>query len=321
MNILFFGSTTDSVTVLESLVTSKVLGEKDRIAAVITQPPRPIGRTNIPVPTPIESWGKSHKIPVLTFDTNPEKPWLFLDDDAVTNTLSTEKPDLLITACYGQKIPAALIALSKHGGLNIHPSLLPRWRGADPVPWTILSGDAQTGATVVTISEKFDQGKIIDQKKIPVDPKVSADDLRSELFRMGAELLVHILPDYLTGSNKGKSQDPTNTTVARKLTRSHGFIPWKILKAAMVGEGTESEIPENFILMNAEGTVAEKIQRALRAFSPWPGVWTTIHVPEEKRLKILEVHVEGEKLIPDTVQMEGKKPVRWDIFTKSYVIA
>lgn len=349
LSILFFGSTSDSVTVLDSLTTN-IQNQASRlhlpsaradggqaklhVSCIITQPPRPIGRKSDLIPTPVEVWGKDHGIPVLSFESDPAKPWLYLDERAVTNTLSTEKPDILISACYGQKIPTELINLSTYGGVNIHPSLLPRWRGADPIPWTILFGDRETGVTLVTISEKFDQGKILAQKKIFITETISPDALRTELFRLGADLLVTSLPDYLNGSNKGKDQDPGHATTARKLHREDGFIPWEFIKAAMGGNALRSidtlSIPLLSQIKNNsdEVSIAESIARMTRALTPWPGVWTEIQIKnqklnlkiENKRLKILEAHTEGDKLILDTVQLEGKTPVQWKVFKNSYEI-
>ena len=329
VRIAFFGSTSDSVIVLGKLSDYSTIQQCNNvtICCVVTQPPTPIGRKRIITPTPVESWAKQHTIPVLSFENDPKKPWLFQNEEEVVNTLSTFNPDLLISACYGIKIPQQIIKKATFKGLNIHPSLLPRWRGADPVPWTILSGDRQTGVTIVTLSDKFDRGVIIAQKKISVTNTDTSDHLRATLFSLGAELLIESLPGYLSGSIKGTEQKSDIGSVARKLTRSDGFIPWNHLKAAMEG----NDIPQKQRIGISQFVIchlAFGIARIVRALSPWPGVWTLINPTNptnlqirqmKKRLKIIEAHVENEKLILDTVQLEGKYPVPWKQFKEAYL--
>jgi len=263
IKILFFGSTTDSLLVLEKIYT---------LAAVVTQPPKPVGRKQVITPTPVEIWARLHKIPVC-----------------YTSDISSFKPDLLISASYGEKIPIEIIKNARYGGLNVHPSLLPRWRGADPVPWAIMSGDHQIGVTVVTLSEKFDQGNIVAQKKIPIGPHDMSDPLRTKLFEIGANLLMESLPDYISGKNKGIDQKIGNEPYARRFTRDDGYEPWKKI---------------------IDPKESERINRKFRALHPWPGLWTT----NKKRIKILGFTHE-----PTIVQLEGKTPVPWEQFEKAYL--
>ncbi|MEK7118958.1 MAG: methionyl-tRNA formyltransferase [Patescibacteria group bacterium] len=311
MNIIFFGSTTDSVLVLDKLIAYRLSLIALRIAAVVTQPPRPVGRKQMMTPTPVERWAKEKNIPVLSFHHNKEKPWLFADETQVIDSLQPFKADLLISACFGQKIPMQAIQAAPLGGLNVHPSLLPRWRGADPVPWAILSGDHQTGASVVTLSEKFDEGTIIAQKKIPITDKDFSDPLRTKLFAIGADLLVQTLsnPNAFKGATfKGHI---TDEPYARRFTRDDGFESWQTIQNAMNN-------PEE----------AARIDRKFHALHPWPGLWTKVSVrqsvkasKQKKRLKIILLHrrISGTDamtpyLILDTVQLEGKKPVRFQQF-------
>ncbi len=200
INVVFFGSTSDSVIVLDKLYT--LTPTPYTLSAVVTQPPKPVGREQVLTPTPVEIWTKEHTVPVLSFPTKPDKPWEYENEETVIDTLQTLKADLLVSASYGQKIPAATIQDAKFGGLNVHPSLLPRWRGADPVPWAILSGDHQAGVSVVTLAPTFDQGAIIAQKKVPITPEDTSDPFRTRLFTLGADLLIQSLPDYLTAKTK-----------------------------------------------------------------------------------------------------------------------
>ena len=338
---VFFGSTSDSIIVLSKLYAHSAQ-LRIEIVALVTQPPRPIGRKQKITPTPVELWGNEHHVPVLSFASDEKKSWLYQNETTVIDTLQPLKADLLISACYGQKIPTATITAAKFGGLNVHPSILPRWRGADPVPWAIYSGDHQTGVTVVTLSEQFDEGRIIAQQKIPLMDTAESDPLRTKLFSLGADLLFATIPEYLasqghplqilSGHSKQKSSD--KLPYARRLTRDDGFEPWENIQSAM------SE--------NCQPDEAKRIERKFRAFSPWPGLWTKINIPinkytnkqmangneEEKRLKILKLSIipsekparpaggigtGNSQLSIHEVQLEGKTPVPFSQFTKSYL--
>lgn len=286
MNIIFFGSTDDSLTVLSTLTQSYP------VAAVVTQQPKPVGRKKIIRPTPVEVWATTHHIQVLTFPNNPKQPWRFVRDEDVINAISPFHPELIITACFGERIPRELIEMTPHGGINVHPSLLPRWRGADPIPWAIIAGDVQTGVTIATITEHFDDGRILSQKKIPLSEKDMPDELRKKLFTMGADLLLTTLPEYLSGKNKGIPQKQEDVTVARRLTRGDGFIPWNEFFEALQTDSHALDIK-------------------FRAFYGWPGVWT--RAPFNKRLKLIALSPSPH------VQLEGKQPVDWHTFQKAYL--
>jgi methionyl-tRNA formyltransferase len=280
MKIVFFGSTSDSVLVLEKL--SSLPACEAGVVAVVTQPPKPIGRKQILTPTPVETWAKDHGVPILSFPAHNQKPWLYADEQTVIDALQPLKADLIVSACFGQKIPLE--------GINIHPSLLPRWRGADPVPWAIYSGDRQTGVTIVQLSAKFDQGLILAQEKLFITNTDITSPLRTKLFTMGANLLIKTLPGILSGKLKGTPQHIEGTPYARRLTRDDGFEPWEKIM---------------------DPKELERINRKYRAFHPWPGLWTNF---QKKRLKIL-----GFTTSPTVVQLEGKKPVSWKQFSDAYL--
>ncbi|MDO8451918.1 MAG: methionyl-tRNA formyltransferase [bacterium] len=334
---IFFGSTSDSLLVLDALSASRFPLHALHVVGIVTQPARPLGRNQVLAPTPVEVYGRDHGLTVLSFPTQKEKPYLYADESVVADTLAPLRADLLISASYGQRIPAHVIRSTRFGGLNIHPSLLPRWRGADPTPWSILCDD-QTGVTIVTLSERFDEGRIIAQKKRSIDRADTRELLRKKLFDLGAELLVDSLPDYLSGAIEGISQKNELATYARRLTRPDGFIPWELLTLAREGTLLSPETIQeynNVTIVKEGGTiqnlrdssVAGLVERAIRAFSPWPGVWTLVKVErgkgegesEKKRVKILEGRLEGEKLVIHTVQVEGKKPISFAQFSENHL--
>lgn len=338
LTIIFFGSTSDSVIVLEKLYhfqtpASPAGGSnfKLQIISVVTQPPKPVGRDQLLTPTPVQIWAMEHNVTFLSFPTGAVKPWLFLHEENVIDSLSPLKADLIVTASYGQLIPYAVIEKAQYGGLNVHPSLLPRWRGADPVPWSILAGDNQTGVTVLTLSKEFDEGKIIAQKKVPLTSTEIHEELRKKLFEIGAELLCSHIENYVDGKDKGVSQNPAKSTYARRLTRDDGYIPWELLQKAFNGEDVDIDtLPKLFQEVAkssfSRGHVAYSIEHASRALTPWPGLWTKVGISnkesgimEEKRLKILSCHMTLDTLTLDTIQLEGKKPVSWSQFKSAYL--
>lgn len=295
--MLFFGSTDDSVIVLEKIAGIKNMA----IAAVVTQPPKPIGRDQILTPTPVEAWAKEHHIAFLSFATSTEKSWQYHNPQQVVDTLQPIQADLIISASYGQMIPAETITSAKYGGLNVHPSILPRWRGGDPVPWAIMTGDHQIGVTVVALSPTFDTGEIYAQEKIPLLPTDSSDPLRTKLFSIGADLLATLLPEYLRGKAKPLPvhKETEKPPYAKRFTRENGFEAWESIMAAI-----------------NNGIDTDRIERKYRALHPWPGLWSTVN---GKRLKILALHIDNGKLVPTEVQMEGKKPVPWTQFQTAHL--
>jgi len=259
IKILFFGSSSDSV-----IVAKKLPG----IVGVVTRPPLPAGRNLQSKPTDVETWAKTNSIPV-----HYSSPSI--------------KADLVVSASYGDKIPMETIRSARFGGLNVHPSLPPRWRGGDPVPWAIMTGDKKCGVTISTISESFDEGDIVVQKKVPITESDTTQTLRPKLFTIGADLLTKIITNLpIHGTPQQKEDEP----YARRLKREDGFEPWKKI---------------------IDQKEAARINRKFRALHPWPGLWTTVN---NKRLKILDFDKE-----PVMVQLEGKRPVSWKQFKNAYI--
>jgi len=348
---IFFGSTTDSVIVLNQLFSSSIVNCNVSICCVVTQPPRPAGRDKIITPTPVEILAKEHAIPVVSFASNKEKNWLYENEHTVIDTLEPFKADLIISASYGVKIPKKTISDAQFGGLNIHPSVLPRWRGADPVPWAIIADDRQIGVTVVTLSETFDTGIIVAQKKIPLTKADTSDPIRSKLFQLGAKLLIDSLPNYLSDTHaKPVTRNQQPHSYARKFTREDGYIPWELMQAALNNElgiknkelGIENKFINNILTQYTDAPIirdylkfrnpeaseislGEILERFFRALSPWPGMWTTIGIRntelgirKEIRMKIIKLSMNNSQMIIDTVQLEGKKPMPFMQYVEAY---
>ncbi len=346
MNILFFGSTTDSVLVLDAIYGKTAGTHTLNIIAVVTQPPRPVGRKGIITPTPVQMWAEEHHISVLSFPSNSEKSWEYENEQSVIAALQPFQADLLLSASYGQKIPSKTIADAPFGGLNIHPSILPRWRGADPVPWAMIAGDHQTGVTLVTLSESFDKGKLVQQKKVPILDSDLADPLRTKLFGIGATLFLDTISEFKGGSFEETVKNQEVSSYARKFHKQDGYIPWELLQETMQQEPgamnleawkqIQAQYPDvplfkSYITYqhgdDPNSPLGVIFERFFRALSPWPGLWTTIQVKsnssaemQQKRVKIIGCHVTSSSLLSiDTVQLEGKTPTTFLQFKEAYL--
>ncbi len=235
---VFFGSGTFALPALARLADEVSRGAAlVDLAAVITAPPRPAGRRGELQPTPVALAAEARGIPVLT-------P-VSLRRDEVLSELGALGADLVVLADYGRLIPAALLDLPRHGALNLHPSLLPRHRGAAPVAATILAGDAVTGVTLMRMDEGLDTGPVLAQREVPLDGTEIAPDLEARLAVLAADLLVEMLPGWLAGTLEARSQPMDGATLTRPLRRADGLLD-----------------PERS---------AVELERQVRAFQPWPG--------------------------------------------------
>ncbi|MEK7165738.1 MAG: methionyl-tRNA formyltransferase [Patescibacteria group bacterium] len=313
-HLLLFGTPNYSLIVFEKLFAAGY-----PIAGVVSKPPRPVGRLQDLITTPVANWAVKKQIPLLTLAANPTKPWLFADKNTLVQKVMNLNPDLLITADYTQKIPSELYSKTKFGGLNVHPSLLPAYRGPAPVPWAILNGEKVTGVSIVTLSEQFDAGIIVAQEKEPIKPADTTDTLLTRLFVKGADLLIKTLRNNLSQlttlnssvfAKASADKQPTTNNLQPsyfpRLTRDSGFEPWEKIKIAI-----------------NTGVGAERIERKWRALHPWPGLWTKVRIKDhEKRFKILKLNLQLTTYLPrrqagnlqlTEIQLEGKQPIATNI--------
>lgn len=288
--IVFFGTPRYSLIILE-----KLADQGYPIVGVVTKPPTPVGRKQILTPTPVFLWAKKHEVKVLTPESKSKKPWIYDDESQLTKEVLKLIPEILIVADYSQKIPFNLISQIKFGGLNVHPSLLPKYRGPAPVPWAIYQGEKETGVTIVTLAQEFDSGKTVVQEKEPILPDDTTHTLLTRLFTKGAELLIKTLPRYVKNfpnyDQSSKNFKLLSSSYTPRLTRHHGFEPWENINSSLV-----------------TGKDAGKIERKFRAFYPWPGLWTIINTPKGKKRVILHaVTIKNQLLHVLSYQLEGKK--------------
>jgi len=248
-NIVFFGTPEFGKIVLERLMETNY-----KPVLVVTQPDQPAGRKQILTPPPVKILAAQNKIPIL----QPEK----LDQNTKYNIQHT-KPDLIVVVAYGKIIPKDVLDIPAYGALNVHPSLLPRWKGPSPIQYTILHGDKETGVSVMLMDEKVDHGPILSTKKLKIkNEKFTAKELATRLAEIGADLLIETIPKWTAGEIQPKEQDHSQATHSKILTKEDGHIDWT--------------------------KPAEEIERQIRAFTPWPGSFTYW---ENMRIKITSGYV------------------------------
>lgn len=286
--IVFFGTPEPALIVLEAVFRADY-----PIAGIVSKPERAVGRKAEMTPTPVASWARDRNLPLILPQTQTEQPNRYRDPDQETRNILQLTPDLLLVADYTVKIPMSLVRSVKHGGLNVHPSLLPAYRGPAPVPWAIANGEENTGVTVVTLSQAFDSGAIVAQAREVITPRDTTETLLLRLFEKGAQLLLASLPLYLKNPEATFKPSVTSPSYYPRLKREDGFVNWENIKNAF------------------DGVNADVYERKYRAFHPWPGLWTKIPTAQgEKRLKFLKVSIAAGKLVPDEVQFEGKTSVK-----------
>ncbi|KAM3575057.1 hypothetical protein VYU27_002973 [Nannochloropsis oceanica] len=274
--VIFLGTPDVAALSLSLLLTASKEGRGGNfsIISVVTQPPAPSGRKLKLTPSPVQTLAESAGLPVLT----PDKA----KDPAFLSTLQALQPDLCITAAYGNFLPSSFLALPRFGTLNIHPSLLPKYRGASPVQRTLQAGDAMTGVSVLFTELKMDAGPILRQVGHPLEGEEKAPELLRELFAEGTEALIQALPSVWDGTATPQEQVEEQATKANKIT------------AAEAGICFEKES-------------ARTIHNKVRGFAGWPGTWAWFELVEEEeggkksdeivRLKIVTTRVveqEGE---------------------------
>lgn len=248
MRLVFMGTPHFVVPVLDSLLNAPQV----EVVGVYTPPDRPQGRGQNSEMTPVKQCALERGLPL--FQPASLRP------EPVRAALASLAPEVIVVAAYGRLLPPPVLALPAHGCLNLHPSLLPRYRGPSPVVTALLEGLEVTGVTLMRLDEGMDTGPIIAQREYPVPQGATAESLTGELFQLGAELLLTCLLPWVRGELSPHPQDDALATVTRKVERADGAADWH--------------------------RPAVELERRQRAFTPWPGLFTTW---QGKLLKLLEV--------------------------------
>ncbi len=235
LRVLFFGTPAFALPSLDALARAAT------VVGVVTQPDRPAGRGRRLTPPPVAVAARRMGLPVV----QPVR----LRDPAVLDALRALAPELGVTVAYGRIVPPAVLALPPLGCINLHPSLLPRYRGASPIQGAIADGATTTGVTVLYMSEEVDAGDIILQREVPIHPEETAGELEQRLAREGAALLVEAVRLLAEGRAPRRPQDHAQATYTGRLTKADGVIDWTRPAPAIVNH--------------------------VRAMTPWPGARTT----------------------------------------------
>jgi methionyl-tRNA formyltransferase len=317
MRIVFFGTPDYVIPILKRLNHKfQPRNGESPIVAVVTQQPRPSGRKGRLKYSSVDEWAHKKKLPIF-FDAN----------ELVKENFEA---DVGVLASYGEFIPKSVINHFKFGILNIHPSLLPKWRGASPVQASIISGD-QAGVSIIKLNEELDHGPIISQFKEDVSITDTTETLRNRLFERSAEVLATLIPAYTKGKITLREQDHKIATFTRQIKKEDAHIPPQYLKATLQGRTLKGEWDIPFMKDFTIHCSPTTIHRFIRAMQPWPIAWTEMKLNKSdkvtKRLKLLESHLKplssntnlpSTKIVLDEVQLESKNPVTWEQFREGY---
>ncbi len=256
MRVVFFGSASIGFPLLDALAASPA----DEVVAVVTQPDRPVGRKLRLTACPVKERAEQSGLTVLS----PEK----IGDAESLAALKELQADLFVVVAYGQYIPPSVLALPPDGSINLHPSLLPKYRGSSPIQWALANGDTVTGATILYVSEKMDAGDIILQREVPIRPEDDALTLEPVLARVGAELLMEAVERIRAGTVTAVPQDESRAVEVRKLSKEDGRLDWAL--------------------------PADTLSNRIRAFIAWPGCCCEAPARSGmQRLKVLRARSEA----------------------------
>ncbi|MFA5099152.1 MAG: methionyl-tRNA formyltransferase [Candidatus Paceibacterota bacterium] len=266
LKIIFLGNPEFALPSLEALIK-----ENYQIAGVITSPDRPTGRKQILTPPPVKVLAQKNNLPVY----QPK------DKNELLEIVKKLEPDLAAVVAYGMIFPKEVLDIPKYGFVNVHPSLLPKYRGATPIQAAILNGDEKTGVSLFKIDKKMDHGPIVATRQLEFSIfNYQFSKLSDELANLGANLLIETLPKYVSGEITPLAQDDSLATYTKKIKTEDAFID------------LEKDNPV-------------EMERKIRALNPEPGTWT---MEDNKRVKILEAVLIDGKLKITKIQVEGGKP-------------
>jgi len=264
---IFFGTPTFALPILNSLFKLPEI----ELNLIVTQPDTLVGRKQVLTPPPVKVWALEHSIPIF-------QPPTLKTDEAFEFIRSTQV-ELIVLAAYGKIIPASILDLPKFKAVNIHPSALPKYRGATPIQTTLLNGESVTATTLMLMEPSLDTGPILAQQPYSIAKAETYPQLDAKLAQLSADLLTQILPLWLAGTITPQEQNHALATHTKVLTKTDGHIDWQ--KEAFA------------------------IECQTRAFTPWPGTYTLLH---DKRLKILKAQVAPAlKSAPGTMIFQDKK--------------
>jgi methionyl-tRNA formyltransferase len=246
MNIVYLGSGEFGVPCLDALSASG-----HALALAVTQPAHPAGRGRKPQPTPVAHWADSRSVPLVTTD-NVNAP-------ETVARIAACRPDVIVVIAFGQKVGTKLVELPPKGAINVHASLLPKYRGAAPINWAIIQGETRTGVSIITLAEKIDAGDILGQSQTEIGARETAGELHDRLARLAAPLLLETLAKLESGTAMYTRQNDDEATFAPRLRKSDGFLDFH--------------------------EPAEALARRIRGLWPWPGA-SALYVSQQTQKSV-----------------------------------
>ena len=269
MDLVFCGTPQFAVPTLEKLAASGF-----RVRLVVTQPDRPRGRGQKPAASPVKQRAQELGLSVI-------EPEAIKTNDALRSQLESLKPAAIVIVGYGRIVPSWMLALAPLGNLNLHASLLPKYRGAAPIQWAIANGETATGVTTIRINQGLDTGDILLQKEIAIAPDDTAVTLAPRLAAIGADLMVETLRGLEAGSITPRPQDHSRATLAPLLNKEDGRIDF--------------------------ARTAQEIANRLRGFQPWPGAFTTLHGKQLSMTAAKAIASGTSPIPPGVLSVEGER--------------
>ena len=319
MRVIFLGTPEFAVKCLESLQKSK-----HKIVGIITQPDKPSERGNKVVFSPVKNFALSHKLPLFQFPK--------ISRDGVID-IKALKPDIMVTAAYGQILSQEIIDIPKYGIINVHASILPKYRGASPIQTAIINGDTETGVTIMKTETGLDTGDIIDIVKTPIFETETAGELSNRLANIGSKLLIKVLNSFENGTVNFIKQDHFNATITKKITKEDCIINWekssREIKSLILGANP------NPIARTLFGNETVKIYRAKIAdlkFDPENKLAVGTVLPESSSkngvfvktgdgaIELLEIQFPGGKVLSAKNLFNGRKINVYDCFKNTILI-
>lgn len=300
MNVVFFGTPEFAEEFLASLHED----EDILVSAVVCQPDKPVGRKKVLTSPATKDYAKANRIPVF-------QPESLKKDPEIVARLTQMEPDVFVIVAYGKILPESILNIPRLGNINVHPSLLPKYRGPSPIQAAIAAGDSETGISIMLIDEEMDHGPILAQETLHLSAEETPESLREKVVELGAPLLVETVKGYAAGDIQPQEQDHEAATFCKLLKKEDGRIDWT--------------------------RTAEEIDAQMRAYTPWPGTWTTwndkmlkIHaatVSSESSIEPGQVEIKDNKLLIGTgstplevtnLQLEGKQRTTAETFIRGY---
>ena len=296
-SLAYFGSPDFAADFLKKLITDVSINRLIDIKFVITQPDQLVGRKQVLTPTPVRQITEKYK------GSEDTKFFAVCCFPSKNFGIELTNIDLALVYAYGDIIPKELVTLPKYGFWNIHPSLLPKYRGPSPIAAPLINGDKTTGVTIIKMDEEIDHGPIIAQESLTIGKDDKRPDLEKKLTDLAFKMFKKTV--FIKDSLQSKPQDHIHATYTKKLSKQDGFIEFEKLKSAL--------IPNPYSLT---------IYNLFRGLYPWPGLWTIL--PNGKRLKITGLNIVRNKNLCSLqikhVQLEGKNEVDFETFNKAYKI-